>query len=117
MLETESIFETMSAILASWKKHREATKDTKAVQSDQIAPEDVQGGAKRVRLIFHKIDNHCVLRSRMYSPLNLLSPPHLYVANLPPPRNLFYPMFPSAKFDEPYCRQAQASVQCETHGR
>ena len=47
MLETESIFETMSAILASWKKHREA------VQSDQIAPEDVQGVGKRVRLIFH----------------------------------------------------------------
>ena len=93
MLETESIFETMSAILASWKKHREATKDTKAVQSDQIAPEDVQGGAKRVRLIFHKIDNHCVLRSRMYSPLNLLSPPHLYVANLSPPETCSIPCF------------------------
>jgi len=53
MLETESIFETMSAILASWKKHREVTKDTKAVQSDQIAPEDVQGEGKRVRLMFH----------------------------------------------------------------
>ena len=55
MLETESIFETMSAIFNSWKVQKELGDKKKKgkTNSDQVSPEDevAHGVVKRVRRV------------------------------------------------------------------